>query len=199
MSAARLPLPLVPGTNGTYGFKRSSPADGGCGVGHYPCYHWALDLRCPSGSAVQSPVDGWVVYSVGAIPPFGGFDPMVVVIEEDNPGEKYRYHLLAHLDYYKSRGYFGDNHNGGWPTKIRKPVKAGQVVGVVGGYLHCHWQLQELPYQQNGRVWKDMTEDPQKWAQRRGATWGEPVFTVGDVVPVGLALGLAVAAAKGKF
>lgn len=172
--SVRLPLPARVGTNGAYGFVRRTPADGGCGVGSHPCTHYGVDLVASEGARVVSPVDGWVVYAVGAIPPFKGFDPAVCVIEEDSAIETHRFHLLGHLDYYRSRDYFGDNHADGWPRRVRVPVRAGQIVGVVGGYRHVHWQVQSDVYQRNGRTWKDLTTSPLEWASRRGAVYAPP-------------------------
>lgn len=192
MSVVRLPLPAIVGNNGSYGFVRRTPADGGCGVGSYPCTHRGVDLVAPDGTRVVSPVSGWVRYSVGAIPPFKGFDPHIVVIEEDNPDEEYRFHLIGHLDYYRSRGYFGDNHSGGWPTKIGTRVTAGQVIGVVGGYHHIHWQNQKQAYQSNGQTWATMTQDPLAWARRRGAIYVAPSINVADFAPAAVVVaGLA--------
>lgn len=194
-SEARLPLPLRIGNNGDYAFVRRTPADGGCGVGTYPCTHWGLDLVALPGSRVVSPVNGFVVYAVGAVPPFKGFDPAVCVIEDEDAGESHRYHLLGHLDYYQSRGFFGDNHVNGTPTRIRKPVRAGQVVGIIGGYRHTHWQVQSRPYQQ-GATWREITIDPKVWAKRRGAVWSAPSITPSDYIGPAVALGLTLLASK---
>lgn len=193
--SARLPLPLHIGNNGSYKFVRKTPADGGCGVGTYPCTHWGVDLVAAAGARVVSPVDGHVVYAVGAIPPFKGFDPAVCVIEDADTSEPHRYHLLGHLDYYRSRDFFGDNHNGGWPTLVRKPVRAGQVVGIIGGYLHTHWQVQSKPYQQ-GSTWAQITTDPVAWAHRRGAVYLPPAINPSDFVGPAVAVGLTLLAKK---
>lgn len=173
--SARLPLPLIIGNHGDYGFVRRSPADGACGYsGIYPCTHWGLDLAAAEGTPVASPVDGNVIYSVGEIPPFAGFGPYIVVIEDSDASEPYRYHLLAHLN---KRLTFGDNWAGGtspWPTRIRKPVRAGEVVGYVSNRNHSHWQAQSLEYQRGGKVWSQITTHPRLWAERRGAIWTAP-------------------------
>lgn len=192
---ARLPLPLKIGNHGTYGYVRHNESEGGCGVGNYPCTHWGIDVVGVPGMKVVSPVTGTVVYAVGAIPPFAGFDPYVIVIEDHEPVE-HRYHLIGHLD-YQVRDAFGDNHAGKWPTLIRKPVRAGQVIGAVGGYRHIHWQVQSQPYQRDGKRWADITRNPVEWASERGAVYAPPGLVTDDYIGPMAAFMAALIATKG--
>lgn len=195
MSAYRLPVAQRVGNNGRYGLVRKDSTHGACPSG-YPCTHWGTDLAAVPGTRVVSPVTGRVVYSVGDLAPFKGFGPHIVVIEDSDAGERYRYHLIGHLDYKQSRGFFGDNHAGGWPTRIATPVKAGQVVGVIGGYRHIHWQVQSRPYQQ-GATWSEITQDPLAWATRKGAVWMPPQIVPEDYVGAAVAFATALLATKG--
>lgn len=189
---ARLPLPLRPGNNGSYGFVRRSPHDGACTS--YPCTHYGLDLAAPQGAAVVSPVTGFVVYSVGAIPPFAGFGPHVTVVYETGAPDNFAYHLVGHMEYATTFPLFGDNFttsaSGKHPTRIQRPITEGQLIGYVSKANHIHWQVQTAPYQIS-QPWAAMTQDPMFWATRRGAIYAPPVSPIVGAAAAVAALGLS--------
>jgi len=81
--------PYNTGRTGHYGAVRNSPADGGCGIGTYPCTHPGDDIVGPGGTVVVAPHDGWVIVSQPTDnPPFKGYGPAVVLLAHDDRVDK---------------------------------------------------------------------------------------------------------------
>ena len=162
--------PISVGVHSTYAAWRNSPADGGCGVGNHPCQHWGVDLRAAPGTKVYAPDDGEIVYAVegpdsGGTPrPFRGFGPAVVVLR----GADGLFHLLAHLR-LGSLVHGVHEDSAGNPVRVSLPVRSGEVLGVVSGLNHTHWQVQTQPTIAGAPSWESITEDPIAWGKRRGA------------------------------
>jgi murein DD-endopeptidase MepM/ murein hydrolase activator NlpD len=84
----------IAGTRG-YGAVRRSAADGGCGIGSYPCTHYGMDLvPKDKDSRVYAPEGGTVVDIAYDTAPYAGYGPSSV----NMLGDSGVYHLLAHLD-----------------------------------------------------------------------------------------------------
>lgn len=84
----------IAGTRG-YGAVRRTAADGGCGIGSYPCTHWGMDLVPKDKDArVYAPEAGTIVDIAYNTAPYVGYGPSSI----NMLGRSGVYHLLAHLD-----------------------------------------------------------------------------------------------------
>lgn len=113
---------------GAYLFRRTTQGN---------VLHAGVDISAPRGTQVVAPADGVVVaVERQNRSPFTGYDPMSVVVLDDDG----LYHLLAHME------------PATWPIDPRDPdhltrpvagerVAAGQVLGEVGKFNHTHWEL----------------------------------------------------------
>lgn len=155
--------PLKVGAHGGYLEVRSSPADGSCGVGSYPCKHPGLDVAADNGSPVFAPENGVIIQTAdGNSSPWGGYGPWIVLIQGDGG----KYHLLAHLD---------PNTASLGPVGTR--VQAGDQVGTIGPFYHTHWEVRDVPVPDyaHGQTGFDIITDPQIWlaqAKLLGTTGG---------------------------
>jgi murein DD-endopeptidase MepM/ murein hydrolase activator NlpD len=152
--------PITPTTvspHGGYNYVRSTPADGACGVGTYPCVHPGSDVVGASGTPVHAPEDGQVVATAdGAGAPFGGYGPWVVVLQ----GKSGWFHLLGHLDPIKAPLA---------PAGI--VVKAGQILGTTSSANHVHWEVRRkaVPDFAKGESNKTNNIDPFDWLRQFGS------------------------------
>ncbi len=143
--------PLVIGGHGRYMEVRSTPADGACGVGSYPCKHPGIDVVGKPGTRVMAPEDGTVVaIAPGSSSPWGGYGPWLVVIG----GRSGRYHLLAHLDPATAS-----------MAPIGMTVRAGDPVGTVSSAWHTHWEVRTkaIPDFAHGESNATNNLDPVEW------------------------------------
>ncbi len=161
--------PLQIGNHGGYMEVRSTPADGACGVGTYPCKHPGLDVVGMAGTPVKAPDSGTVVLAMdGSGSPVGGYGPWVLIIQSSVDG---KFHLLGHLD----------------PTlasqaPVGATVTAGDVVGVTSSANHTHWEVRQAmtPNFAAGETNADNNMDPQDWlAGRQGVAGWTSVLLLG--------------------
>ncbi len=144
--------PLVVGNNGGFMDVRSSPAQGACGVGTYPCKHPGVDVNGSQGTPVKAPENGVIVaVADGNSAPFGGYGPWLIVIKGDDSG---KFHLLGHLD--PSTADMG-------PINAR--VTAGQVIGTTSSANHTHWEVRSRVYPNfaGGETNATNNSDPVAW------------------------------------
>jgi murein DD-endopeptidase MepM/ murein hydrolase activator NlpD len=152
--------PLIIGGHGGFMEVRSSPADGACGVGTYPCKHPGIDVVGKPGTPVMAPEDGTIVFVAdGSSSPVGGYGPWVVIIA----GKSGRYHLLGHLE---------PGTSGMGP--IGMPVRAGQQVGTVSSAYHTHWEVRTkaIPDFAHGESNATNNLDPVQWLREQGSAFG---------------------------
>jgi len=135
---------------GCYRCVRSSPADGSCGIGTYPCMHPGDDLFADNPT-VYAP-DAGVVVAVGdgSSAPWVGYGPGIVEIL----GDSGKYLLMAHLDY------------GSIVVQVGQRVAEGQVLGRFNADVaHCHFEVRHKPY----GPWETNTMDPATWVAGGGS------------------------------
>lgn len=154
---SRAPIvPLIVGNNGSYGFVRSSPAQGSCGTKSYPCRHPGVDVVGKAGTDVHAPEDGTVIAAAdGNSAPYGGYGPWLIVML----GASGKYHLLGHLD----PAYL-------MMAPVGLKVSEGQVVGKTSSTNHTHWEVRRKPYPNFSAGEDNFTnnEDPQAWLSGGG-------------------------------
>ena len=117
---------------GCYGCKRTSPADGACGVHGYPCTHWGVDTFTFGGIRdVWAPEAGIVVaVSDGSSPPFVGYGPGVVLMK----GSSGVFHLFSHLELASIRVQKGQQ------------IAEGAPIGRFdAAHAHCHYEVRRNP------------------------------------------------------
>lgn len=161
--------PLIIGSHGGYMEVRSTPADGACGVGTYPCKHPGIDVFGMQGTEVRAPENGTVVLAAdGSSSPVGGYGPWVIIIQGDGG----RFHLLGHLDPFAASSPLGAQ------------VSAGDVVGVTSSANHTHWEVRRtmIPDFANGESNQTNNFDPVQWLHEQ-AGFG----AIGSIVLLGAA------------
>lgn len=152
--------PLIVGNNGAYLAVRSSPAQGACGVGSYPCKHPGVDVNGRAGTPVKAPETGVIVAAAdGSAAPWRGYGPWLVVIRGDASG---KFHLLAHLD---------PNARAMAPIGLR--VSAGTVIGKVSSANHTHWELRKQLTPGSGGTNFTNNLDPIAWLRASGMGIGQ--------------------------
>ncbi len=154
--------PLRVGNNGSFLAVRSSPAQGACGVGTYPCRHPGTDVVGNQGTPVVAPEDGVVVaQGDGNSAPFGGYGPWIIVIQ----GVSGKFHLLGHLD----------PSTAGLAT-IGTQVTAGQKIGTTSSANHTHWEVRSkaVPDFAHGETNFTNNSDPLEWLGAQAS----PLFAV---------------------
>ncbi len=121
--------PLIVGGHGGYQELRSTPADGSCGIGTYPCRHPGLDVYGPQGTPVVAPESGQIVaLADGSGAPFMGYGPWLAVIQGDGG----KFHLLGHLD-----------PNTSDQSVVGQRVTAGDQIGTTSSANHTHWEVRD--------------------------------------------------------
>jgi murein DD-endopeptidase MepM/ murein hydrolase activator NlpD len=185
------PIRVTP--HGAYGFVRTKPGEGQCSNG-YPCTHLGVDLAGDEGEEVMAPDSGHIVaIGYGDVRPFTGYNPGVVLIEtearsgnsfpnrdwwttgvldERVPNKPKYWHLLGHLS-----GSDLKERWGGQSLTVnakRIPVKEGQVVGLVSGVRHVHWEVRTSALGSGAKA----RTSPGEWLGRWGGiTQGVDVLT----------------------
>jgi murein DD-endopeptidase MepM/ murein hydrolase activator NlpD len=150
--------PLIVGNNGAYKAVRSSSAQGSCGVHGYPCQHPGVDVNGAMGTEVHAPESGVIVaVANGAVAPFSGYGPWLVVIR----GDSGKYHLLGHLD--PASASWG-------PVNTR--VTAGDVIGRTSNANHTHWEVRTRLTPPAGQTNFDNNMDPVAWLSLTSVPWG---------------------------
>jgi murein DD-endopeptidase MepM/ murein hydrolase activator NlpD len=148
-----------------YGAVRRTPADGGCGIGSYPCTHYGMDLVPKDGdSRVFAPESGTIVDIAFNTTPYVGYGPSTINMR----GVSGQFHLLAHLD----------------PDTIA--VQPGQKVleGTLlarfdAAHAHTHYEVRKQRIGPNATN----TIDPKKW-QASNSIFGQAV-TLGLLIGAG--------------
>lgn len=147
--------PLKVGAYGGFMQVRSSPAEGACGIGTYPCKHPGVDVVGDMGARVNAPESGTVVLAAdGSSSPVGGYGPWVVIIE----GDSGKYHLLGHLSPLTAS-----------MALVGTKVVAGQQVGTVSSAYHTHWEVRSkaIPDFTHGESNATNNSDPIQWLSER--------------------------------